>query len=491
MTLSLMLCSVMIAAVLTVAATVLHTQERAANRPVRWIWSGAILLTVLLTAIVPLRERFGVIRTRTLAPSLVIGMNQRALEALPRKSVGSLSLRVRAGVDAAVSLARHALQAAANVRPTVQRAIMVAWALCSIVSLGLLCVVYRRVRRTASTWQRAHVLGTDVRVSESAGPAVIGINPMEIVLPSWVLRRSPDEQDLVLRHELEHVRAHDPALLVGACLAVAVMPWNPLLWYALSRLRLAVEIDCDRRVLQRGVAPLVYGRLLLELSAHPSSLSNALPALSYHTSHLERRLLAMTARPARFVIARRVSGGLVAAAALLAACESKLPTSAEVESMDATKAVAQASKLPGIDSSRTVFVVDGRAVSGAEAKSYEASRIASIEVVKGADRTAQVRLRTKGPDSLTLTGTKMRFMGDSSVVAEGVALAPTMRTPLRSKTGFDGIFVIDGKIVSNESANALSPDRIESVEVIKGEAATKAYPDPRAVNGVIKITTKK
>lgn len=465
MTLSLMLCGVLIAAALTLAAHVLHVQERAVNRPVRWIWAATMGLTVLLTAIVPLRERIGATRTRTLDPE-VSAAGQLVLEPTrDRSALEALSARVRAGAIVTLAPVRSMLQLSADASPAVQVAARNAWLAVSTVLLLLLIAVHRRARRTAASWQRAQVFGTEVRLSEHAGPAVIGLNPMEIVLPSWVLRRAPEEQQLVLRHELEHMRAHDPALLVSACLAVAVMPWNPLLWYALSRLRLAVEIDCDRRVLQRGVAPLTYGRLLLDLSEHPSSLSHSLPALSYHTSHLERRLLAMTARPARFVIARRVSGGVVAAAALLAACESKLPTSAEVENMDAAAAVAQASKLPGIDSSRTEFVVDGKAVTGAEAKSYQASRIASIEVVKGADRTAQVRLRTKTPDSLELT--------------------------VRSKTAFTGIFVIDGKVTSELAANSLSPDRISTVEVIKGEAAAKLYPDPRARDGVIVITTKK
>ena len=466
MTLPLMLCSVLIAFPLTCAAQVLHAQERAANRPVRWIWAAAMLLTVLFTALVPLRERFALTRERSVAVSTAGRAASGAKPSPERSAIGEFPHVVRAGVDRALHQVQSSLQYMANAPQVMQRAAGGLWVSGSAVLLLALLGVYRHARRTAASWQRARVLGTDVRLSESAGPAVIGINPMEIVLPAWVLQRAPEEQELVLRHELEHVRAHDPALLLSACIAVAVMPWNPLLWYLLSRTRLAVEIDCDRRVLRRGAAPHTYGRLLLDLSAHPSSLTHALPALSYHTSHLERRLLAMTARPARFVFARRVTGGVVAAAALLAACESKLPTSADVENMDATSAIAQAAKLRGIDSTRTVFVVDGKVVSSAEAKRLESSRISSIEVVKSGDRTAQVRLRTRGPDSLTRSGT-------------------------RSKTAFEGLFVIDGKIVSSESANSLSPDRIESVEVLKGDAATQRYSDPRARDGVIVITTKK
>ena len=465
--LPLIVCGLLIGAVLVFAASVLHAQERAADRPLRWIWAAAMALTIALTAIVPLRER--------LAEPRMLPLDGRALAAVPLRATelerpGFLqlaSLATRDVINAAIAPVNAGVRWAGNRSPETQRIALFVWAGGSVSAALLLLVVYRRMRRVSRGWKTGHMLGNAVKVSDRAGPAVVGINPMEIVVPAWVLERSSEEQRLVLRHELQHVSARDPLLLLAACVMLALMPWNPFLWYALSRLRLAVELDCDRRVLHTGVAPLAYGRLLLDLSEHESSLSNALPALAYHTSHLERRLLAMTARPARFVIARRVSAGAVAAAALLAACESKLPTSAEIENMDAASAVAQASRLPGVDSTRTLYVIDGKSATGEQARTLTASRIASVEVVKGADRTAQVRLRTKVADSLTLPATTVR------------------------KTGFDGLFIIDDRPVSAETANSLSPDRISSIEVIKGASATRLYSDPRAANGVIKITMKK
>src|SRR5690606_6470707 len=142
--------------------------------------------------------------------------------------------------------------------------------------------------------------------SPDAGPAVVGFYPMQVVVPEWICSRPAREQQLVLAHEREHVLARDPLVLLGACVAVSIMPWNPALWFALSRLRLAIEIDCDRRVLQQGASAVTYGSLLLELSAFPSSLGSTVPALSYHRSHLERRLIAMTSR-IRIPIYQRVA----------------------------------------------------------------------------------------------------------------------------------------------------------------------------------------
>ena len=59
------------------------------------------------------------------------------------------------------------------------------------------------------------------------------------------------------------------------------------------------------------------------------------------------------------------------------------------------------------------------------------------------------------------------------------------------KRKFDGLLLIDGRITDASELDRIAPDRIESVEVIKGAAATQAFTDPRAANGVIKVTLKK
>ena len=50
------------------------------------------------------------------------------------------------------------------------------------------------------------------------------------------------------------------------------------------------------------------------------------------------------------------------------------------------------------------------------------------------------------------------------------------------------VVILDGKIVSQEVMDKLSPDSIKSINVVKGEKALKEYNAP---NGVIIITSKK
>jgi outer membrane receptor for ferrienterochelin and colicin len=84
------------------------------------------------------------------------------------------------------------------------------------------------------------------------------------------------------------------------------------------------------------------------------------------------------------------------------------------------------------------------------------------------------------------------FDGDGNVVVEtkgngkksGITFSgsPSGSTP--------GLILVDGEKKTKKELDALSPDQIKSVEVLKGESAIKEY-GAEAKDGVIKITTKK
>ncbi len=59
-----------------------------------------------------------------------------------------------------------------------------------------------------------------------------------------------------------------------------------------------------------------------------------------------------------------------------------------------------------------------------------------------------------------------------------------------SSDGEKPLIFIDGKESTHEAMEELGSDKIESIDVLKGEKATKEYGN-KAKDGVIKITTKK
>ena len=148
-------------------------------------------------------------------------------------------------------------------------------------------------------WDRGHMAGTAVYISEDSGPAVVGFLRPHIVLPRWLTKSSTDEQELVIAHERSHLDAHDTQLLTIAVCLLACMPWNPMLWWQLRRLRLAIEIDCDARVLSLGYPVARYSEALIAVGER-QSVSYAMTMASYGSkSFLEQRIHTMLRKKTR------------------------------------------------------------------------------------------------------------------------------------------------------------------------------------------------
>ena len=80
-----------------------------------------------------------------------------------------------------------------------------------------------------------------------------------VVVPRWLLDMTETERGLMLRHEDEHRAAGDSRLVAAAVAALVLVPWNVPLWWVIARLRVALEIDCDRRVLKAEPEVRPYG----------------------------------------------------------------------------------------------------------------------------------------------------------------------------------------------------------------------------------------
>ena len=293
-------------------------------------------------------------------------------------------------------------------------------------------------------------------------------------------------------HEREHVTAKDQLLPVGGLVVAALLPWHPAAWWALSRLRLAIELDCDARVLSRGVHARSYGSLLIEIAGQCAGHRVGALALADRPSHLERRLLAMKNTTQRFTRVRAGALGAVALLAIAMACEARLPTSADVEKMDvasAEKALVQTKLLAEQGAKNVVYKVDGATVTAEQAHAITSSRIATVNVSKGTLTNTKdsgtvittVHVRTLDASEpavpMTMTGDNLK------VTAERGTLTRTRE--------FNGLLFVDGVLVPSSALSRMAPGDIESGEVVKGAAATKLSSDPAAANGVIKVTTKR
>jgi beta-lactamase regulating signal transducer with metallopeptidase domain len=493
---SWMLYALLVSVLMAAGAWLLEGAVRMLGGPVRYVWLGALAATVAMAALAPLRT--------APPPPAAPGITVLSVPAAPAEARDA-GLAERALGTLRAVLARPLREAAALGTGSAGRALAAAWALLSAALLLVVAATAVRARRARCGWPHAEIAGHTVRVSPETGPAVLGIVRPEVVVPAWLLDAPEAEQRLVVLHEREHVRARDPLLLTVGCVAAALLPWSPAAWWMLLRLRAAVELDCDGRVLRGGVARRVYGSLLIDMAGRGPGLSLGTPALAGSPSTLERRLRAMNTRIPRFARARAGLFGVLGLALVAGACETPLPTTAEVERMDVATLEARTLELrPAQDRGNVTYIVDGRQMPADEAHALVGDQIVRMAVTRGATAAESiVRIHTRGAagEGGEAQGERLRRAATPAAAAPGtqvVAADTPVAGPVRIRTAGAGttaehpLLVIDGVIADQGALQALGPDGIERVEVIKGAAAAGLYPnDPRAANGVIRITTKK
>lgn len=477
--------ALMTGSLLAVTASALDGLARARRWPTRWIWAASMLGMLLVVSSAAItRSDVGPVTFGGTASNVgVVSATESSSTLLTFVRV--LGTMAQSAVVAAVATAARWLPVGLA---SVGRAL---WLVAAAAALATLTFVHLRLQRARRGWPSAELQGRRVRVAPTEGPAVVGVVRPEIVVPRWLLARDAEEQRLVLAHEDEHVRARDHLLLGGACVAVALMPWHPAAWWSLARLRLAIELDCDARVLRRGVQARSYGEMLIDLAGQCSGFRVGATALADKTSHLERRLLAMKPITKRFALVR--GGALCAAAALslAVACEARVPTSAEIQSMDvasAERTAAKAGLLEAFHGTTPEFYVNGAKVSAAEAHAIPANDIATVDVHKGksAGDASVINIRTVAASA---NGMKYRSASpDGATPASG--LKGLHEKMMSSHEMFSGIVIIDGTRADATALHRLDPKDILGVEIIKGAAATQLSSDPAAKNGIVKVTTK-
>jgi beta-lactamase regulating signal transducer with metallopeptidase domain len=314
-----MLYTIGISAVLALAARALEFVARTIGTPTRWVWLGAIVATLCLS--------FGALAFRTPAPAPVSTVADTMIAVRPQLAAApgvtvldqtppaisefrSTLSRLGTRVDNAIDPLRRI-----DISPLERwNGILVAAWLVSVAT-GLLVLLggALRMRGMLRTFAPRQVDNRLVLVSKHVGPALFGVWRPQIVVPSWVLELSAKDRRVILEHEEQHRRTYDPLLLLAGSLALVAQAWNPVLWLIAARLRLAIEMDCDRRVLASADEDVRhYGGLLVNVYQRVA-VPTATLAFVTRPSNLERRIRHMTAAAPRLASL----GGVVAACAAL------------------------------------------------------------------------------------------------------------------------------------------------------------------------------
>jgi beta-lactamase regulating signal transducer with metallopeptidase domain len=320
-----------------------------------------------------------------------------------------------------------------------------------------------RLRKARREWRRDRVAGRAVLVSRGVGPAAVGLVNPTIVVPAWLLSEDERTQRLVVLHEAEHIAAGDHFLLSFAPLVLVLAPWNPALWFMVWRLRLAIEVDCDRRVLSRGVEAADYGTLLIDVAGRTPAFGFG-AAFATRRTNLERRLLALTASSPRLASVRALLYGGAALMLAVMACAAAVPAAGR------DLAAAFPELTGGLGGAGVTYLIDGRSATEDEAISLPRSRIDHVAVarrqriesgrdVRSATLTQVVSIFTKDYAAVHGPGS-----GSEAALEDVDRSLDQFRERLRASR--PSVY-IDGQPATFEAFDALPASRVASLVVTR------------------------
>lgn len=219
-----MSCALVVSIPLSGAALAAERVARMGRAPTRWIWLGTMFASMSAPFVTP---HLGVPHLEVPTVAQMLG---RFIEAAP-------ALAHQDDLTPLCNLLWHA------------------WVVFSTVAFAALILSVAILWKRERLWRRTQVAGSNVLLAPDAGPAVFGFLQPRIVVPLWITRAPLGQQTLIIAHEQSHVAARDSQLIFIALFLRALMPWSPMLWWQLSRLRNAIEVDCDARLLKSGLDP--------------------------------------------------------------------------------------------------------------------------------------------------------------------------------------------------------------------------------------------
>jgi bla regulator protein BlaR1 len=159
------------------------------------------------------------------------------------------------------------------------------------------------------------------RSNATVAPMLVAAWRPHVVVPvDFEARYDHEEQRLVLAHERAHLLRRDLSINAIAAAWLCLSWFNPLIYWALGRLRFDQEVACDALVLARlGTAPRRYADALLKAQLASESVWRMPVGCYWQSSHPLKERIAMLKRPLPgfsrrlggigFAIALTLSGG--------------------------------------------------------------------------------------------------------------------------------------------------------------------------------------
>jgi len=438
-----MVYTVVVGMLVSLAALAAERALLLARKPVRGIWAAALVLSILIPAVSPrLPWHFTLPSVPALSP----------IQSVPG-SAASTRLPDVAGTEVVVQ------------GWSVDGTLLVVWGSCAVLLALYLMYSLGVLQGRRREWRRETLDGIPVLVSRDIGPAVIGWRRLDIVVPEWLRHLEDSARALVLRHEMEHVVRRDPRLLMRTWFGLVAMPWNPALWWQLRRLRRAIELDCDARVVASGVDVSRYGSVLLDAVGRCNRGGlPAFAAFAERSADLEARIRVLTASQSRFWRGRAFAAATIATVLAAAAClmpDSLAPALARQPSLPANAPTAT------IEWAREILKGHPPAEVVILYRSFDGQLLGS-----------RTRMR---PDP----GAQPEWRG-SQVPHKDIQSIQVLNGPKYAPPGIDGVIVITLKAVTVQAQafeGHYTHEKMQAQRALVELAAVMAGPRPDSLKG--------
>jgi beta-lactamase regulating signal transducer with metallopeptidase domain len=174
-------------------------------------------------------------------------------------------------------------------------------------------------RRKLGLARRIQVVVTERLTS----PAVMGLVTPVLILPlSLVTTLPPGQVQLILLHELAHIRRGDYLVNLCQLLAESLLFFNPAVWWISRQIRQEREACCDAMAIALAGEPLQYARTLAQVAGEALAAAPAFGDRRNPSGLKDRiqRLLVPGYRPALRLTWRALAGSLGLGFVLLTLC---------------------------------------------------------------------------------------------------------------------------------------------------------------------------
>jgi beta-lactamase regulating signal transducer with metallopeptidase domain len=323
----------------------------------------------------------------------------------------------------------------------------------------------------------------------------------------WVFisKTHTDAEELkqIILHEKIHASQYHSADLALIELVAAVMWFNPVVWMVRKSIKLVHEYLADEGVLDTGIDKLKYQALLINQAAEERLICLS---SSFNHSLIKKRMIMMTKRNCKRSTKVRILTLIPASVVLFIAisCANGIfspPASAAVPDFQFGNTGKSQSVVVIPDTAKKVKITAKRKTNaGKDSLQIRVVGYANQDVLAGNKQIIYILNGKKVENLDHIPSDSFASVNvikdDNTIIARTKGFTPQKKREniVVTDEPFSGkhpLFVVDGiKKPKDFEFSAIDPNKIESISVLKGDAAKALYPED-SDDGVLIITTKK